>query len=81
MVFMKIKRETKADREERRKGVLMEDLDGKLDLVLEGQLAIGKQLADFKSEVNGRFRDVDFKFETVFGELRDIRRQVNAERI
>ena len=54
----------------------MESLDSKLDLILESHDALGvkvdsnhKEFQDFRKEVNGRFGEVDYKLELIFGEL------------
>ena len=51
---------------ERHSGVVLEDIDSKLDLVIEGHQGLNKKIEDFKSEVNERFNEVDYKFEIVF---------------
>ena len=53
--------------------MILEDIDFKLDLVVEGHQILDKKIEGFREEVDGRFNDVDYKFELVFGELRLIR--------
>ena len=61
------------------RGVILENIDSKLDLVVEGQQAL-----DHKIDTNhGEFRDfrkeVDFKFGVVFDELRLVRNDLKEK--
>ena len=58
---------------ERHFEVILEDIDSKLDLVLEGHKALDKEIGDFRKEVGEKFNEVDYKFELVFDELHLIR--------
>ena len=61
--------------EARREGVLLEDLDSKLDLVLEGHSGLDKKIDNLRGEMNERFKEVDYKFEVVFEQLHLIRNE------
>lgn len=64
---------------ERHFGVILEDIDSKLDLVVEGHQGLDKEIGDFRKEVGERFDEVDYKFETVFDELRLIRNELKEK--
>ena len=57
----------------RKEGVLMEDLDSKLDLLVEGHSVLRKEIGDLRGEMNERFQEVDYKFEVVFEQMQLIR--------
>ena len=65
---------------ERHFGVILEDIDSKLDLVVEGHFALDKKMEDFRKETNERFNEVDYKIEAVFDELHLIRGEL-AEKV
>ena len=72
---MKIKEKGKAA-DKRAHGVLMEDLDAKLDLVLEGHSALDKKIdlhhekfVEFKEETNFKFGIVFEKFGEIGGKF------------
>jgi hypothetical protein len=46
-------------------GVVLEHIDSKLDLVVEGHATLDKKIDDFKEEVDEKFKVVDYKFEVV----------------
>lgn len=67
-------------------GVVLEDINSKIDLVVEGHQVLNKKidkvdekLEDFRKEVNERFNEVDYKFETVFDELHLIRNELKEK--
>jgi len=62
------------------KGVLLEDLDAKLDLLIEGQFALARQMDERFLAVDERFREVDYKFEIVFQDLKDLRSDIQLLR-
>jgi len=64
---------------ERHFGVVLEDIDSKLDLVVEGHQGLDKKIEDFRGEVSERFNEVDYKFEIVFDELRLIRNELKEK--
>jgi hypothetical protein len=61
--------------------VLIERLDAKVDLIVDGYAATNKKLDDFRIEVNERFIEIYDKFEIVFDELRDIRKELKSVKI
>jgi len=71
----------KKEREMVKRGVFIEDLDSKLDLVLEGFNMLSKKIEDLQSEMNRKFQEIDFKFDIVFEELRDIRKQMATQKV
>ena len=70
--------DTKEKREERGKGVLMEDLDKKLDQVLEGYNALDAKIDKNHGEFREFVSEVNFKFDIVFKELRGIHGEMNV---
>jgi len=50
-------------------GALLENMDSKIDVMLEGHQVLDKKIGDLKDDMNKRFNEVDYKLETVFGEL------------
>lgn len=64
---------------ERRFGVVLEDIDSKLNLVVEGHRGLDKKIEDFRKEVGERFNEVDYKFEIVFDELHLIRNELKEK--
>ena len=54
--------------------ILLEDIQGTNQLLLEGQVVLQNQLAQFKEEVDNRFCDVDEQFDLIKSELREIRK-------
>jgi len=80
MVKKKIKiNEKESPVSERHFGVILEDIDSKLDLVAEGHQALDKKIEDFKNEVGVRFNEIDYKFELVFDELHLIRNELKEK--
>ncbi len=64
---------------ERHFGVVLEHIDSKLDLVVEGHQALDKKIEDFRGKVEQRFNEVDYKFELVFDELHLIRNELKEK--
>jgi hypothetical protein len=64
---------------ERHFEVVLEEIDSKLDLVLEGYKALDKGIGDFRKEVGEKFNEVDYKFELVFDELHLIRNELKEK--
>jgi len=64
---------------ERHFGVVLEDIDSKLDLVVEGHQGLDKKIEDFRKEVGERFNEMDYKFEIVFDELHLIRNELKEK--
>ncbi len=46
---------------ERQFGVLLEDIDSKIDLLVEGHQATDKKIEDFRKDVDKRFEETDYK--------------------
>jgi hypothetical protein len=67
------------DPQERRFGVILENVDSKLDLVLEGHQTLDKKVESFRKEVDEGFNAVDYKFEVVLDELRLIRNELKEK--
>lgn len=70
----------------RRQGVLLEDIDSKLDLVVEGHGMLDKKIDrldkkvdELDEKVHKRFDEVDYKFGVVFDELRLIRHELKEK--
>lgn len=71
---------------QRHSGVVLEDIDSKLDLLVEGHRGLNekidkvdKKLDNFRNEVDKRFNEVDYKFEIVFDELHLIRNELKEK--
>jgi len=71
---------------ERHFGVILEDIDSKLDLVVEGHKGLDKkidknyqELQEFRDEVNYKFEVVFGKFDDVTNELRVIRNELKEK--
>jgi len=71
---------------ERHLGVVLEDIDSKIDLVVEGVGTLDKKVdkhheefQEFRKEVGKRFNEVDYKFELVFDELHLIRNELKEK--
>ncbi|OGZ01365.1 MAG: hypothetical protein A2946_03520 [Candidatus Liptonbacteria bacterium RIFCSPLOWO2_01_FULL_53_13] len=60
-------------------GVLLEHIDSKLDVVVEGQHSLQNQISSNHEEFREFRREVDYKFETVFDELRIIRNDLKEK--
>jgi hypothetical protein len=54
--------------------ILLEDIQGTNQLLLEGQVVLQNQLAQFKEEVDNRFCYVDEQFDSIKSALREIRK-------
>jgi len=64
---------------EHRFGVLLEHMDKKLDLVVEGHVVLDKKLEDFKINVDRRFDEIDYKLEAMAGELHVVRNELKEK--
>lgn len=64
---------------EHRFGVLLEHMDKKLDLVVEGHVVLDKKLDNFKEDVDGRFDEIDYKLEAMAGELHVVRNELKEK--
>ncbi len=76
-----IDKKSKNLKESIRRGVLKEDLDSKLDLVLEGFSALDKKIDDkidgLSAKMDEKFDEVNVKFDVIFEELHDINGKVD----
>ncbi|MBU3925783.1 hypothetical protein KJ763_01275 [Patescibacteria group bacterium] len=59
--------------------VLLENMDSKIDIILEGHHILDKKIDDLKIGIDESFNEVDYKFETVFDELRLIRSELKEK--
>lgn len=64
---------------ERHFGVVLEDIDSKLDLVVEGVETLDKKTDKHHEEFQEFRKEVDYKFEIVFDELRLIRNELKEK--
>lgn len=64
---------------ERQFGVLLEDIDSKLDLVVEGQGVLDKKIDKVDKKVNDLHEEMNYKFEVVFDELHLIRNELKEK--
>lgn len=62
-----------------KKGVILEDIDSKLDLVLEGHRALDIKIDKNHEEFREFRKAVDYKFEVVFDELHIIRNELKEK--
>lgn len=74
-------------------GALLENMDSKIDVILEGHQVLDKKIGvldekieslnekvdDLSNNVDKRFNEVDYKFETVFDELHLIRNDLKEK--
>ncbi|MEK9186450.1 MAG: hypothetical protein AAB885_02575 [Patescibacteria group bacterium] len=65
--------------EERRSGVILESIDSKLDLVVEGHHSLDKKIDKVDGKVDSFKKDMDYKFEIVLDELRIIRNELKEK--
>jgi tetrahydromethanopterin S-methyltransferase subunit G len=64
---------------ERHFGVILEDIDSKLDLVVERQQVLDKKIGRNHEEFQEFRSEVNYKFEIVFDELRLIRNELKEK--
>lgn len=80
-----VKKQKKSDSsvKVRQFGVVLENIDSKLDLMVEGHKALDKKIDvnnhEFKKEVNYKFEIVFEKFDNVTDELRLIRNELKEK--
>jgi uncharacterized protein YoxC len=60
----------------RRQGVMIEHLDTKIEVLIDGYGALDKKIEDFRDEVNGKFKEIDYKFEAVFEDVGVLRKEL-----
>lgn len=66
-------------RTERHFGVVLKNIDSKLDLVVEGVGILDKKVDRHYGEFQEFRKEVDYKFETVLDELRTIRNELKEK--
>lgn len=64
---------------ERRFGVILENIDSKLDLVVEGQETLDKKIDKADKKVDDLHEEMNYKFEVVFDELHLIRNELKEK--
>ncbi len=69
----------KKNSEQNKTGVLLEDLDSKLDTVLDGLRGVDKRIEKNHEEFGAFEKEVDYKFEAVLDELRVIRNELKEK--
>jgi hypothetical protein len=60
-------------------GALLENMDSKIDVILEGHQVLDKKIDDLSNNVDKRFNEVDYKFDVVFDELHLIRNDLKEK--
>jgi len=83
MSIIKSKKIKNESTEARHFGVLLEHMDSKLDLVIEGQHSLNNSLNqridEIEDKVDTGFNEVDFKFGVVLDELQIIRNELKEK--
>jgi len=79
MSVKKSKKINKESTEARHFGVILENVDFKLDLIVEGQHSLSREMQNFRGEVDVKFNEVDFKFGVVLDELQVIRNELKEK--
>lgn len=64
---------------ERHFGVILEDIDSKLDLVVEGHRTLDKKIDKVDGKVDDLRQEMNYKFEIVFDELHLIRNELKEK--
>ncbi|MBU1159893.1 hypothetical protein KKD04_01775 [Patescibacteria group bacterium] len=59
--------------------VLLENMDSKIDIILEGHQVLDKKIDDLRIGMDERFNEVDYKFGMVFDELHLIRNELKEK--
>ncbi len=77
--MLKNKTKKELTQTERHFGVVLENIDSKLDLVVEGQQALGKKIDNNHQEFQEFRKEVDYKFEVVIDELHLIRNELKEK--
>lgn len=60
-------------------GALLENMDSKIDVILEGHQVLDKKIEDLSNKMDKRFDEVDYKFNIVFDELHLIRNDLKEK--
>ena len=64
---------------ERRTGVVLEDINSKLDLVVEGVVVLDKKIEKVDGKVDDLREEMNYKFDVVFDELHLIRNDLKEK--
>lgn len=67
------------DPKSRGDGVILEHIDSKLDLVLEGQGGLSDRIDHVDGKVEHLQKEMNYRFDTVFDELRLIRNELKEK--
>lgn len=78
MLQKKIKKELHL--EERRFGVILEDIDFKLNLVVEGHQNLDQKIDRVDAKVDNLQKEMDYKFEVVFEKFGEITEELHIIR-
>jgi len=79
MPIKKPKKINNESTEARHFGVLLENIDSKLDLVVEGQQSLDTKIDKVDAKVENLKTEMNYKFEIVFDELRLIRNDLKEK--
>ncbi len=79
MKKQKIKKNKELNATERHFGVILENIDSKLDLVVEGHKVLDKKIDVVDKKVDNLKSEMNYKFDTVFDELRLIRNELKEK--
>jgi ABC-type phosphate transport system auxiliary subunit len=61
----------------RKQGVIMEQIESKVDLLAEGQVVLDKKIDGVDQKVDALKGEMDYKFEVVFEELHGVRTDIS----
>ena len=69
----------KQPQDERGIGMVLENIESKLDLVVEGHVALDAKIDKLDVKMEERFQEVDVKFDAVFDQLHLIRNELKEK--
>ncbi len=78
-ITKKIKKIKNSPGEARQFGVILENIDSKLDLVVEGHQVLDKKIDNVDGKLDDFRNEVNYKFEVVFDELNLIRNELKEK--
>lgn len=80
MAVMKKNKISKKDSSvaERRFGVVLESIDSKFDLVLEGHSVLDHKIDGVESRLTGGIKELNFKVEILAGDLKDFKKDTQS---
>lgn len=61
-----------------RLGVILEDMDSKLDILVEGQGGLQRQIEHVDGKLEEFRKEANYKFEIVFEEFTDVRKDLSG---